>query len=52
MELKIKLVRHLKWKKNCMGIWDEYDSKISKIIRPDNKTVACIREVDKYLKST
>lgn len=36
-------------KQNCMSIWDEYDSEISRITRPENKTVAGIREVDKYL---
>lgn len=36
-------------KKSCMSIWDEYDSEVSKITKPENKTVAVIREVDKYL---
>lgn len=36
-------------KKDCVSIWDEYDNEIGKITRPENKTVAGIREVDKYL---
>lgn len=36
-------------KKDCVSIWDEYDSEISRITRPENKTVAGIREIDKYL---
>ncbi|CAG9821993.1 unnamed protein product [Phaedon cochleariae] len=31
------------------SIWEEYDDDIKKTIRPDNKTAAGIRELDKYL---
>lgn len=36
-------------KKDCVSIWNEYDSEISRITRPEHKTVAGIREIDKYL---
>ena len=36
-------------KKDRMSIWDEYDSEINKITRPENKTLGGIREVLKYL---
>lgn len=36
-------------KKDSTSIWEEYDSEMNKITRPDNKTVAGIRELDKYL---
>ena len=36
-------------KEDRMSIWDEYDSGINKVTRPENKTVASIREVDEYL---